>query len=92
MSNESVFRAVADPTRRKIIDLLRGRELTPGAIAEALRIKHEALTFHLRVLLNTGLVSQRRRGRNRAYRLHPRVLSPIAQWLRVHDLRDDTNR
>ena len=87
MSNESAFRAIADPTRRRIIDLLRGRELTPSELSEQLRIKHEALTFHLRVLLQAGVASQRRRGRNRMYRLHPRVMVVVIDWLRPHDPR-----
>lgn len=87
MSNESVFRAIADPTRRRVIDLLRVREMTPGELAEQMRISDEALTFHLRVLLQTGVAHQRRRGRHRMYRLQPRALLTIIEWLRVYDSR-----
>lgn len=87
MSNESVFRAIADPTRRKVIDLLRGRELSPSELAAQMRIKNEALTFHLRVLLQTGVASQRRRGQKRFYRLHARTLVTAIDWLGSYDPR-----
>ena len=87
MSNESAFRAIADPTRRRVIDLLRGRELTPGELAEQMRINDEALTFHLRVLVQAGIANQRRRGRHRMYRLQPRALVTIIDWLRAYDPR-----
>jgi DNA-binding transcriptional ArsR family regulator len=87
MSNESVFRAIADPTRRRVIDLLRRRELSPSELAEQMRIKNEALSFHLRVLLQAGVASQRRRGRKRFYRLHPRTFATVIDWVSAIDPR-----
>jgi DNA-binding transcriptional ArsR family regulator len=52
-----------------------------------MRISNEALTFHLRVLLQTGIAHQRRRGRHRMYRLQPRALVSIVEWLRAYDPR-----
>jgi DNA-binding transcriptional ArsR family regulator len=87
LASESVFRAIADPTRRRIMDLLRGREATPADLNQTLRIAGGVLTFHLRALLQAGVVSQRRRGRQRMYRLNAQVLSPVAQWMRSHESR-----
>lgn len=87
ISSESAFRAIADPTRRRIIDLLRVREATPADLNQALRIAGGVLTFHLRVLAGAGVISQRRRGRQRIYRLHQQTLTPVAQWMRPLDSR-----
>ncbi len=69
------------------MDLLRSRESSPADLNQTLRITGAVLTFHLRVLSHAGVISQRRRGRQRLYRLHPQVLSPVGQWVRVHESR-----
>lgn len=84
IASESAFRAIADPTRRRIIDMLRRRDATPGDLNQTLRLKSPVLTFHLRVLSNARVITQRRRGRERLYRLHAHMLDPIARWLDVH--------
>jgi DNA-binding transcriptional ArsR family regulator len=87
ISSESAFRAVADPTRRRIIDMLRARESSPADMNQSLRIKPPVLSFHLRVLTNAGMIVQRRRGRDRVYRLLPQSLAPITSWMRTHESR-----
>jgi DNA-binding transcriptional ArsR family regulator len=67
--------------------MLRLREATPAELNETLNIKGGVLTFHLRVLATAGVITQRRRGRNRSYRLHAQVLAPIWQWVRPYEAR-----
>jgi DNA-binding transcriptional ArsR family regulator len=81
ISSESTFRAVADPTRRRVLDLLRRRECPPSEIAESLRLRPSTLTFHLRVLAAAGLVEQHRAGRRRVYRLNLEWPNQIQRWL-----------
>lgn len=80
-SSADAFRAVADPTRRRILDLLRRREMTVGEIAESLPISGAALSFHLRVLRHSDLAVARRRGRHLAYTVNLRPLRAVTAWL-----------
>ena len=82
IASESAFRAIADPTRRRIIDLLRVRDATPADLNQTLRLNPPVLSFHLRVLATAGVVHQRRRGRERVYRVHLLALAPAWQWMR----------
>jgi DNA-binding transcriptional ArsR family regulator len=85
-ADESVFRAIADPSRRRILDLLRHKEMTPGDLLGEVSFGLANLTFHLRVLRSAGLVAQRRTGRQRVYRLNAKVLHAPLAWLRQYEL------
>ncbi|MGH9465743.1 MAG: ArsR/SmtB family transcription factor [Terriglobales bacterium] len=78
---EQVFRAVADPTRREILRLLRGEERTVGAITAEFRTSRPAISRHLRKLRAAGLVRCERRGAERVCRLNPEPLLAIEEWL-----------
>ena len=65
------FNAVAEPQRRRILTLLKGRERSVNDLAGALRIPQPRVSKHLRVLRQVGLVSAREAGRQRLYRLYP---------------------
>ena len=80
-SSESVFRAIADPTRRRMLDLLCDRECSVGEIVETMRLRRAVATFHLAVLLKAGLVLQRRRGRNLMCTPDCRPLAAAHAWL-----------
>jgi DNA-binding transcriptional ArsR family regulator len=62
---------LADPTRRAVLDRLRGGPLSVGEIAAGLPVSRPAVSQHLRVLREAGLVSERREGTRRLYRLDP---------------------
>jgi DNA-binding transcriptional ArsR family regulator len=82
--DDAVFEAIADPTRRGILDLLRRREvMTAGDIAgEFPRITRPAVSRHLRVLRDAGLVIASERGREWHYRLNAAPLQELReQWL-----------
>lgn len=73
--------AVADPVRREILALLRDRPRTAGDIAGRFDITRPAVSRHLRVLRESGLVSDEARGRQRVYRLDVAPLAELDAWL-----------
>ena len=73
--------AVADPIRRRILELLGDRPLTAGALAAPFDISRPAVSRHLRVLREAGLVADEARGRERVYRLEPAPLAELEGWL-----------
>lgn len=80
-SREAVFHALADPTRRAVLDMLRAGELPAGAIARQFRVSRPAISKHLRTLRRSQLVQERREGRLRIYRLNPEPLKAVDSWL-----------
>jgi len=79
------FRAIADPTRRGVLDLLRGGERPVRELARSFRMTQPSLSQHLRVLRDAGLVKQRRAGRERLYRIHPHELKTVAEWIAQYE-------
>ena len=76
-----VFRAIADPTRRAILDRLRAGPAPVNDLAAAFEQSRPAISKHLRVLREARLVSEQRSGRERVYRLHPMPLQTIVGWV-----------
>lgn len=79
--SDRVFRAVADPTRRQILGLLRRRGRTVGEIAAHFRCSRPAVSRHLRVLRAAGLVATEARGAARVCRLRPAPLRRVRDWV-----------
>jgi DNA-binding transcriptional ArsR family regulator len=80
-SAESTFHALADPTRRAVLDLLRRGEQPAGKIANAFPVSRPAISKHLRQLRKAHLVVEHRRGRHRLYQLNPEPLKAVDSWL-----------
>jgi DNA-binding transcriptional ArsR family regulator len=78
---EAVVSAIADPTRRRVLELVRDGERAAGEIAGAFAISRPAVSRHLRVLREAGLVRERRDGRLRLYRADPAPLGELRSWL-----------
>jgi len=78
---DAAFAAVADPTRRAVLDLLRAGSQPAGRIAQAFPVSRPAVSKHLRLLLRANLVRERRDGRHRVYQLNPAPLRALDQWL-----------
>ncbi len=82
---ETIFGAVADPTRRQILDRLRAHgALSIKQLADPLPISRQAVTKHLDILLNSGLVEMRWVGRERMHFLNPTPLQELEDWLRPY--------
>ena len=77
----AVFRAIADPTRRRLLEALRGGPLSVNRLAEAFPVSRPAISKHLRCLREAGLVSEERQGRRRIYRLQAQALSEVRGWV-----------
>jgi DNA-binding transcriptional ArsR family regulator len=77
----AVFRAIADPTRREILGLLRGRAYSVNEIAGNFRTSRPAISKHLRLLRAVGLVETRREGTARICRLNAEPLRAVDTWL-----------
>ena len=80
-STEATFYALADPTRRAVLDLLRRGAQPAGQIAEAFPVSRPAISKHLRQLRKARLVVEHRSGRHRLYRLNPEPLKAVDSWL-----------
>ena len=76
-----VFHAIADPTRRRLLDLLGEGERPVRSLAEPFDITRPAISQHLRILREAGLVSERRVGRERRYRIEPDRLREVSDWV-----------
>ncbi len=79
---EAVFRAIADPTRREILNLLRRRRASVGEIAGNFRVSRPAISKHIRLLRRAGLVLSESQGTARICRLNAAPLRAIDDWLR----------
>ena len=84
-SNANVFTAIADPTRRAILDLLREGEQPVKQIARPFSMSLPAISQHLTVLCEAGLVTQRKEGRQRFYRLNPEPLKQVSAWINHYE-------
>ncbi|UVI27588.1 ArsR/SmtB family transcription factor [Paenibacillus spongiae] len=80
-----VFQAIADPTRRSLIRLLVDQEMPVTAISGHYPISRTAVSKHLRVLADAGLVKERKVGRETRYRLEPEPLLELKRWLAYYE-------
>jgi DNA-binding transcriptional ArsR family regulator len=79
------FNAIAEPRRREILDALADGERSVGELVDSLGLAQPAVSKHLRVLHDVGLVDVREAGRHRLYRLDGRALKPIYDWIRAYE-------
>ncbi len=76
-----LFKALNDPTRRQILDLLKEKDLSAGEIADAFDISKPSISHHLELLKNANLVSSERDGQFIVYSLDTTALEEATQWL-----------
>ncbi len=81
LANTDVFSALADPTRRKLLDLLGDGEQTVNALADEFDVSLSAISQHLRLLREVGLVMSHRSGREQRYRLCAEPLKAVMEWV-----------
>lgn len=77
----STFEVLAEPRRRQILDLLRAGELPVGTLVERLMLSQPAVSKHLKVLREVGLVEVRQDAQRRWYRLRAEPLAEVDEWL-----------
>ncbi len=78
---EAALRAIAEPRRRRILELVGSRELSAGEIASHFEVTRPAISQHLGVLKEAGLVDERRNGTQRLYRARPQGLAELKAFL-----------
>src|SRR5216684_8402069 len=77
-----VMKTLADPTRRAVFErIARQDEITAGALVAGTKVSQPAVSQHLRALREAGLVTERREGRHIHYRVAPKGLAPLIDWL-----------
>jgi DNA-binding transcriptional ArsR family regulator len=81
VSAEIAARAIAEPRRRAILRLVLADEMTAGAIASEFDVTREAISQHLRVLREAGLIAERKEGTRRYYRARPEALAEVRPFL-----------
>ena len=81
-----VFNAIAEPRRRQIVDLLAGGTPRPvGELVDKLRLSQPAVSKHLGVLRQVGLVSVRKQGQRRLYEINAAKLKPVHDWVKSYE-------
>ena len=78
---ELAIHAIGEPHRREILRLVRGKELSAGEIAARFDVTRPAVSQHLKVLMDAGLIAVRRRGTRRFYRTRPEGLEELRSYL-----------
>jgi DNA-binding transcriptional ArsR family regulator len=76
-----VFQAIADPTRRDIISLIANKRSTPNTVAEHFRLSRQAISKHINILAECGLLSLEIQGREYYYTVQPKKLVEVDNWL-----------
>ena len=91
MSSNKAFKALADPTRRQILGLLRKGEMTAGDLAEEFDMTKPSMSHHFAVLKDADLVTSRREGQQIWYALNSTVVQDLMAWA-IELIGDDGNR
>ena len=76
-----VFQAIADPTRRNIIGLIAKNPMTPNAVADSFDVSRQAISKHIKILTECGLLSVAIQGREYYYSIQPQKLAEVGEWL-----------
>jgi DNA-binding transcriptional ArsR family regulator len=85
MTESDLFRALADPMRRTMIDRLRAGERNATELRDGLGISQPAVSQHIAVLRGAGLIDERKEGRSVHYRIRPEGLRPLLDWLATYE-------
>ena len=85
METQPTFRALADPTRRDILLMLRDKDMTIAEVAENFDMTRAAVKKHLTVLSDGGLITVRAQGRERINAFNPTGMTPVRDWLAFFD-------
>lgn len=81
MDESEIFRALADPTRRAVLERLLGGERNATELREGMAVSQPAISQHIAVLRGAGLITEQRAGRHVRYAVNPEGLLPLIDWL-----------
>ena len=81
MDTDAALKAIAEPRRREILLIVRDRELSAGEIASRFDVTRPAISQHISVLRNAGLIEERRDGARRLYRARPQGVAELRDYL-----------
>ncbi|MDV2964899.1 metalloregulator ArsR/SmtB family transcription factor [Nitratireductor aquimarinus] len=81
MTETDIFKALADPTRRQMLERLSAGERNATELREGLAMSQPAISQHLAVLRSAGLIEEEKSGRQMRYRIKPDGLAPVVDWL-----------
>jgi DNA-binding transcriptional ArsR family regulator len=81
LMRRDVFQAIADPTRRAILSLIASQPMTPNAVAEHFDRSRQAVSKHIKILVECQLVKQEQQGREIYYHYNPKKLKEVDKWL-----------
>ena len=84
-ASADIFQVIADPTRRALLDQLRTGEQAVKQLAEPFAMSLPAISQHLQILCEAGLVQMRKSGRKRLYRLNPEPLKQVSDWISCYE-------
>ena len=76
-----IFQAIADPTRRAIISLIVMQAMTPNTLAEQFDASRQSISKHIKILNECGLITTNQVGRERYYKIQPKKLKEVADWI-----------
>ena len=76
-----VFQAIADPTRRDIISLVARNSMTSNDVAASFDVSRQAISKHIKILMECGILMIDQQGRERYYSLQPKKLAQVADWV-----------
>lgn len=85
MQTQNAFRALADPTRRDIVQMLASNDMTIAQLTDQFDMTRAAVKKHLTILSDGGLITVEVRGRERINRLEPKGMAPVLDWLSYFD-------
>lgn len=84
-----VFKALSDPTRREILEMLSHQDLSAGEIADAFNITKPSISNHLTILKNAKMITSTRQGQNIIYSLNTTVFHDVVKW--IYSIRKEEN-
>jgi len=79
--NRDIFQAIADPTRREILSLIAAKKMTPNSLAEKFPSSRQAISKHIKILIECDLLDQEKVGREIYYEFNPEKMQEIYKWL-----------
>ncbi len=79
--NRDIFQAIADPTRREILSLIASKRMTPNSLAEKFPSSRQAISKHIKILIECDLLDQEKVGREIYYEFNPEKIKEVDKWI-----------